>query len=87
MQNGSICQDFIVNLTQKQVSEKVGMKNVYSYQRLEKKSNPSLQMIKKITSIFPAIKLEMLLSMPAIIFKRLDFLQPDGPKIKLIFPE
>ncbi|UYT07174.1 XRE family transcriptional regulator [Treponema denticola] len=45
---------------QKQVSEKLGMKNVYSYQRLEKKSNPSLQMIKKITSIFPAIKLEML---------------------------
>ena len=26
----------------------------------KKKSNPSLQMIKKITSIFPAIKLEML---------------------------
>ena len=50
----------ILNLTQKQVSEKLGMKNVYSYQRLEKKSNPSLQMIKKITSIFPAIKLEML---------------------------
>jgi len=45
---------------QKQASEKLGMKNVYSYQRLEKKSNLSLQMIKKITSIFPAIKLEML---------------------------
>lgn len=46
------------SLTQKQVSEKLGMKNIYSYQRLEKKSNPSLQMIKKIFNVFPQIKPE-----------------------------
>jgi DNA-binding XRE family transcriptional regulator/predicted RNase H-like HicB family nuclease len=45
-------------MTQKQVSEMLGMKNVYSYQRLEKKSNPSLNLIKKIRGIFPDIKLE-----------------------------
>lgn len=45
-------------LTQKQVSELLGMKNLYSYQRLEKKSNPTLNIIKKIHSVFPEIKLE-----------------------------
>jgi predicted RNase H-like HicB family nuclease len=45
-------------MTQKQVSELLGMKNVYSYQRLEKKSNPTLNIIKKIHNIFPEIKLE-----------------------------
>ena len=45
-------------MTQKQVSELLGMKNVYSYQRLEKKSNPTLTIIKKIHNIFPDIKLE-----------------------------
>lgn len=50
----------VLNLTQKEASKKLGMKNIYSYQRLEKKANPSLQMINKIISIFPAIKFEML---------------------------
>ena len=45
-------------MTQKQVSELLGMKNLYSYQRLEKKSNPTLSIIKKIHTIFPDIKLD-----------------------------
>ncbi len=47
-------------MTQKQVSEKLGMKNVYSYQRLEKKSNPTLNIMKKIHIVFPEIKFEYL---------------------------
>lgn len=49
-------------MTQKQVSEKLGMKNVYSYQRLEKKSNPTLNILKKIHACFPEIKLDTLFS-------------------------
>ena len=45
-------------LTQKQVSEMLGMKNVYSYQRLERKSNPTLHVMKKIHTVFPDMKLE-----------------------------
>lgn len=45
-------------LTQKQVAEMLGMKNIYSYQRLEKRSNPTLSLIKKIHRLFPEIKLE-----------------------------
>jgi predicted RNase H-like HicB family nuclease/DNA-binding XRE family transcriptional regulator len=49
------------NMTQKQVAEKLGMKNIYSYQRLEKKSNPTLTIINKIHTIFPEIELNYLL--------------------------
>jgi predicted RNase H-like HicB family nuclease/DNA-binding XRE family transcriptional regulator len=49
------------NMTQKQVSEMLGMKNIYSYQRLEKKSNPTLTIINKIHTIFPEIELNYLL--------------------------
>jgi transcriptional regulator with XRE-family HTH domain len=48
-------------MTQKQAAEMMGMKNVYSYQRLEKKSNPTLSIMKKIHLVFPEIKLENLL--------------------------
>jgi predicted RNase H-like HicB family nuclease len=47
-------------MTQKQVAEMLGMKNIYSYQRLERKSNPTLSIINKIHTIFPEIKLEYL---------------------------
>lgn len=47
-------------MTQKQVSEMLGMKNVYSYQRLERKSNPTLNIIKKIHLVFPEIRFEYL---------------------------
>jgi predicted RNase H-like HicB family nuclease/DNA-binding XRE family transcriptional regulator len=48
------------NMTQKQAAKMLGMKNVYSYQRLEKKSNPTLNIIKKIHHVFPEIKLQYL---------------------------
>jgi predicted RNase H-like HicB family nuclease/DNA-binding XRE family transcriptional regulator len=48
-------------MTQKQVAEMLGMKNIYSYQRLEKKSNPTLTIINKIHTIFPEIELNYLL--------------------------
>jgi predicted RNase H-like HicB family nuclease len=47
-------------MTQKQAAERLGMKNIYSYQRLEKKSNPTLNIINKIHTIFPEIELNYL---------------------------
>jgi predicted RNase H-like HicB family nuclease/DNA-binding XRE family transcriptional regulator len=49
------------NMTQKQAAEMLGMRNIYSYQRLEKKSNPTLNVINKIHTIFPEIELNYLL--------------------------
>jgi antitoxin HicB len=46
------------NMTQKQIAELLGIKNVYSYQRLEKKSNPTFNVMKKIHTVFPNIKFE-----------------------------
>jgi antitoxin HicB len=50
--------------TQKDVAKKLGIKNLYSYQRLEdpKKANPALKTIKKIKSIFPGLKIEEVLA-------------------------
>jgi predicted RNase H-like HicB family nuclease/DNA-binding XRE family transcriptional regulator len=48
------------HMTQKQAAEKLGMKNVYSYQRLEKKSNPTLAIMKKIHAVFPEIPFDYL---------------------------
>jgi predicted RNase H-like HicB family nuclease/DNA-binding XRE family transcriptional regulator len=48
------------NMTQKQVAKMLGMKNIYSYQRLEKRSNPTLTIINKIHTIFPEIKFNYL---------------------------
>ena len=47
-------------ITQKKAAERLGMKNIYSYQRLEKKSNATLSIIGKIHTVFPGIKLEYL---------------------------
>ncbi|MDR3237761.1 MAG: type II toxin-antitoxin system HicB family antitoxin [Spirochaetia bacterium] len=47
-------------MTQKQFAEMLGMKNIYSYQRLEKESNATLNIINKIHKVFPEIKLEYL---------------------------
>jgi predicted RNase H-like HicB family nuclease/DNA-binding XRE family transcriptional regulator len=46
------------NITQKEMAQKLGMKNLYSYQRLEKRSNTTIAVIKKIHNVFPEIKLE-----------------------------
>ena len=47
--------------TQKQVAKKLGMKNLYSYQRLERKSNPSLQTLHKVKEVFPDLSIDYVL--------------------------
>jgi antitoxin HicB len=47
--------------TQKQVADMLGMKNLYSYQRLEKKSNPSLEMLEKVKQVYPEFRIDELL--------------------------
>jgi predicted RNase H-like HicB family nuclease len=47
--------------TQKQVMDMLGMKNLQSYQRLEKKANPSLSMLKKIKQVYPEFRADELL--------------------------
>ncbi|MBX3723923.1 MAG: type II toxin-antitoxin system HicB family antitoxin [Turneriella sp.] len=46
--------------TQKQLAERLGMKNIYSYQRLEspKTSNPALSTISKLKKAMPDLHLE-----------------------------
>jgi len=58
----SIRQQRIKNgLTQKEVAEKLGMKRIYSYQRLEKRCNPTLELIVKILLLFPTLSLDRIL--------------------------
>ncbi len=47
--------------TQQQVAEQLGMKNLYSYQRLERRANPSLSTIKKIKRVFPELSVDYVL--------------------------
>ncbi|MES0489277.1 MAG: helix-turn-helix domain-containing protein [Leptospirales bacterium] len=51
-------------LTQKDAAKLLGMKNLYSYQRLEssKQVNPSLAMLERIKQVFPELKVDELLS-------------------------
>jgi DNA-binding XRE family transcriptional regulator len=49
------------NMTQKEVAERLGMRNLYSYQRLERRSNPSLATIKKVKNLFPDFSLDSVL--------------------------
>ena len=48
-------------LSQKEVADMIGLKNLYSYQRLEspKSANPALLTISKIKQIFPDLKLDL----------------------------
>jgi predicted RNase H-like HicB family nuclease len=46
------------NLTQKQAAKKLGFKNIYSYQRLEKKCNATLDMIGKLKRLFPSFSVD-----------------------------
>lgn len=48
------------NITQKEAAEKLGFKNIYGYQRLEKKPNPTLNLLNKIHNSFPEIELQHL---------------------------
>jgi len=51
------------NLTQKQVSVMLGLKHLYSYQRLEssKKANPELKTLEKIKEVFPEFNLNLII--------------------------
>ena len=49
------------NYTQKEVAEKLGMRNVYSYQRLERRSNPSLSTLQKLREVFPDLSIDCVL--------------------------
>jgi predicted RNase H-like HicB family nuclease/DNA-binding XRE family transcriptional regulator len=48
-------------LTQKEAAQKLGMKGLYSYQRLEKRCNPTLDVIFKLANLFPALSLDAVL--------------------------
>ena len=52
------------HFTQSQVAKKLGMKNIYNYQRLEKSktANPALKTLKKVKDIFPKLKLESIIN-------------------------
>jgi len=52
------------SLTQTQTANLLGMKNLYSYQRLEssKHLNPSLTMLMRLKRIFPELKVDDILS-------------------------
>jgi len=48
-------------MTQKQAAEKLGMHNLYSYQRLERKCNPSILTIGKLYKLFPLFSVDAVL--------------------------
>jgi len=45
-------------LTQKEAAGRLGMKNIFSYQRLEKRCNATMEMIAKILTVFPKMSLD-----------------------------
>jgi predicted RNase H-like HicB family nuclease/DNA-binding XRE family transcriptional regulator len=46
-------------LTQKEAAKRLGMKNLFSYQRLERKCNATLEMIAKVVNLFPKLSLDL----------------------------
>jgi DNA-binding XRE family transcriptional regulator len=48
-------------LTQKEAARRLGLRSIYSYQRLERRANPSLATIKKVTTLFPELSLDSVL--------------------------
>ena len=49
------------NYTQQDVANRLGMRNIYSYQRLERRANPSLSTINKIKRVFPELSVDYVL--------------------------
>jgi len=49
------------HLSQKDMMKLLGMKNVFSYQRLEKKTDPKLSTLMKIKKIIPEISIDYIL--------------------------
>ncbi len=48
-------------LSQNQAAKLLGMKDVFPYQRLEKKHNPKLSTLKKLKEVFPEISIDAIL--------------------------
>lgn len=48
-------------LTQKQVAKRIGVENLYSYQRLEKKPNITIDLIVRLLRVFPDLSLDEVL--------------------------
>jgi antitoxin HicB len=48
-------------LTQKEAARRLGMHSLYSYQRLERRSNPTLATIRKVKALFPELSLDSVL--------------------------
>ncbi|MDX8431243.1 MAG: type II toxin-antitoxin system HicB family antitoxin [Candidatus Algichlamydia australiensis] len=48
-------------LTQKDAATQLGMKTIYNYQRLERRCNPTLNLIVKLVLLFPALSLDKIL--------------------------
>ncbi len=48
-------------LTQQEAARRLGMRNLYSYQRLERRANPSLATIQKVKTLFPDLSLDSIL--------------------------
>ncbi|NGX48441.1 MAG: hypothetical protein K940chlam5_00026 [Candidatus Anoxychlamydiales bacterium] len=50
------------NMTQAELAKELGFKRIYSYQRLERKCNPTLETIFMIKSFFPEFSIDYALS-------------------------
>lgn len=48
-------------LTQEQAARGLGMRNLYSHQRLERKRNPTLETMRRLRSLFPELSLDAVL--------------------------
>ena len=48
-------------LTQREVADLLGMKAIYSYQRLERRCNPTLELIYRLVLLFPSLSLDQVL--------------------------
>lgn len=48
-------------LTQKEAARQLRMPNIYSYQRLERKSNPSLSTLMRVKKLFPDFSIDMVI--------------------------
>ena len=46
------------HLTQKETARQLRMRNLYSYQRLERRSNPSLSTLMRVKRLFPDFSLD-----------------------------
>jgi len=49
-------------LTQKEAAQKLGLESIFSYQRLERKCNATLEVIAKVMSLFPNFSADLVCS-------------------------